>query len=223
MVHTRMAKAKVLPISPATAAKSKQSPAGNSVGKGRGQARIAASASAQSLKTYFISSDDRVVLLDRVGLRKEPEPVVLFSTLEEFTAATSNRPMQLLVRVWNNLPGARSVTRFQNRRIACERIWLAMQNIRFERDDEQRPPRPKKQATVMALLEAPEGATLAALMEATGWQAHSVRGFLSRKISAELGIAVESFRRDGERVYRISRPPTPAFTQNEVAALNRAE
>ncbi len=45
--------------------------------------------------------------------------------------------------------------------------------------------------------------TLQALMEASGWQAHSVRGFLSGKLSKQLGLRVESFRREGERVYAL--------------------
>jgi hypothetical protein len=48
-----------------------------------------------------------------------------------------------------------------------------------------------------------EGAALSVLMKATGWQAHSVRGFLSGKVSRDLGLPLESFRRDGERVYRL--------------------
>ncbi len=41
-------------------------------------------------------------------------------------------------------------------------------------------------------------------MQATGWQAHSVRGFLSGKVSKQLGLPVTSFRREGERVYQVS-------------------
>ena len=41
------------------------------------------------------------------------------------------------------------------------------------------------------------------LMELTGWQAHSVRGFLSAQLSKKRSLRVESFTRKGERVYRI--------------------
>jgi hypothetical protein len=40
-------------------------------------------------------------------------------------------------------------------------------------------------------------------MAATGWQAHSVRGFISGQLIKKLGLRVRSFRRDGERVYAI--------------------
>jgi hypothetical protein len=61
-----------------------------------------------------------------------------------------------------------------------------------------------KAATVLELLERPEGATLAELMKTTGWQAHSVRGFLSGTVSKKLGLAVTSAKiEDGERTYSI--------------------
>jgi len=56
---------------------------------------------------------------------------------------------------------------------------------------------------VIALLERPAGASLKAIMSATGWQAHSVRGFISGQLGKRLGFRVKSFERDGERVYAI--------------------
>jgi hypothetical protein len=58
---------------------------------------------------------------------------------------------------------------------------------------------------VIALLERPTGASLKAIMGATGWQAHSVRGFISGQLGKRLGLRVKSFERDGERVYLIRR------------------
>jgi hypothetical protein len=40
-------------------------------------------------------------------------------------------------------------------------------------------------------------------MKATGWQAHSVRGFLSGHLGKKLGLNVKSFQRNGERVYSV--------------------
>jgi hypothetical protein len=61
-----------------------------------------------------------------------------------------------------------------------------------------------KAATVLDLLKRPDGATLAELMKATAWQAHSVRGFLSGTVSKKLGLAVTSTKvEDGERSYSV--------------------
>jgi hypothetical protein len=59
-----------------------------------------------------------------------------------------------------------------------------------------------KKETVLALLRRPQGATLAELQKATGWQSHSVRGFLSGALRKNMGLKVKSGKREnGERVY----------------------
>jgi hypothetical protein len=66
-------------------------------------------------------------------------------------------------------------------------------------------PAPKgKIAALVALLRRPEGATVEAMMAATGWQPHSVRGALSGSVKKVLGLTVGSEKIDGVRVYRIS-------------------
>jgi len=50
----------------------------------------------------------------------------------------------------------------------------------------------------------PEGVTVKRIMQAIGWQSHTVRGFISGVIGKQLGLAVESTRTEkGERRYRI--------------------
>jgi hypothetical protein len=56
---------------------------------------------------------------------------------------------------------------------------------------------------VIALLQEPNGATLQAIMTATGWQSHSVRGFISGQLIKKRKLRVRSFERAGERVYKI--------------------
>ncbi len=54
------------------------------------------------------------------------------------------------------------------------------------------------------LLKRKKGATIEEIVEATGWQAHSVRGAISGTLKKKLGLAVTSERVDGRgRTYRI--------------------
>jgi hypothetical protein len=61
-----------------------------------------------------------------------------------------------------------------------------------------------KQSSAIALLRSTKGASIAALMETTGWQQHSVRGFLAGVVRKRLGLEVEYKKVDGCRVYRIT-------------------
>ena len=61
-----------------------------------------------------------------------------------------------------------------------------------------------KKAEVIAMLQKTKGATLAEIMKATQWQAHSVRGFLSGSLGKGMGLKVKSIKRaDGNRAYHI--------------------
>lgn len=60
-----------------------------------------------------------------------------------------------------------------------------------------------KIAILVGLLQQSGGTTIEAMMAATGWQAHSVRGAISGSIKKALGIAVISEKIDGVRTYRI--------------------
>lgn len=69
-------------------------------------------------------------------------------------------------------------------------------NPRFEADS--------KKSRFLAMLQRSEGATFSELMTATGWQAHSVRGFISGVLRKKLGIDVAlTDSPSGDRVYRV--------------------
>jgi hypothetical protein len=62
-----------------------------------------------------------------------------------------------------------------------------------------------KSGAVLALLNKPDGATIADMTGATGWQPHSVRGFLSGALKKKQGLAIKSEKgEDGQRRYRIA-------------------
>ena len=61
-----------------------------------------------------------------------------------------------------------------------------------------------KQALVIGLLQRPEGATIAQIMEATQWQQHTCRGTLAGTLKKRLGLTITSAKEaGGQRVYRI--------------------
>ena len=61
-----------------------------------------------------------------------------------------------------------------------------------------------KQATLIAMLRAPEGATIEEIMAATSWQSHTVRGAMAGALKKKLGLEVTSEKVEGRgRVYRL--------------------
>ena len=61
-----------------------------------------------------------------------------------------------------------------------------------------------KQSAAIAMLRSPRGTTIDGLMKATGWQQHSVRGFLAGVVRKRLCLNLDSSLVDGRRVYRVT-------------------
>jgi hypothetical protein len=65
-------------------------------------------------------------------------------------------------------------------------------------------PRASKTSALLKLLRSSKGASMAQLQHASGWQAHSVRGFLAGTVKRRLGLTVLSkVSQSGERLYSI--------------------
>ena len=129
---------------------------------------------------------------------------------DEWETIAGRWPLKRLVAIWNTLPDVRPVEKFTSRQIALERIWRAIESPekaegKAQSKSEQTKTRFRegsKAAQVYALLCRPEGATVHEIQDLTGWQRHSVRGFLSASVRKQ-GRRMRSFERQGERVYRV--------------------
>ena len=75
-----------------------------------------------------------------------------------------------------------------------------------------------KQARVIAMLCAPAGATIDAIMQVTNWQQHSVRGFLTAVVRKKLGFDLLSESADNGRIYRIYGQRASSSASTKTAA-----
>ena len=91
--------------------------------------------------------------------------------------------------------------------VADPEIEAAVIAIETKARAEAKTPRTRdnsKQATVISMLKRPEGATIPQICEATGWQAHTVRGTFAGAFKKKLGLNLVSDKGEGDRVYRIA-------------------
>jgi hypothetical protein len=135
------------------------------------------------MRTYVITQQNTASVYER-------EPTTEGTMVRSYDDLLS-WPSQRLVDVWNKLSTNAPVRKFENRTKGAQRVWRALEQL--TPIDE---PRSKKQA-VYELLQRPSGASLEELMSATGWQPHSVRGFIS---THKKEYDIERFQRD-ERQY----------------------
>jgi hypothetical protein len=92
----------------------------------------------------------------------------------------------------------KSATKGRKRRTAQTGAKAAQTGANTARPD-------SKKAKVVEMLRRSKGATLGEIVKSTGWQAHTVRGFVSGMLTKKMGLTVESFRTDDkERAYRIT-------------------
>ena len=176
------------------------------------------------MTAFTIDTDNNIsVSGSSPQMKQSEEGSESFSNPQELDKLAAQWPGARLVEIWNSLPGVEPVQRFTSRQVASARIWKAIQHLKptggapghrvaarrgSARKETGRGERPaarenSKTAKVIALLRQPTGASLKAIMVATGWQAHSVRGFLSGQLGKKMRLRVRSFQRDGERIYAL--------------------
>lgn len=142
-----------------------------------------------------------------------------FADKKELTRLIAGWPLARLVDIWNKLPNAKHLVRFADRRTAVKRIWDAVQHLQPAHGKQRATTAPSrgrphlrtdrrardgtKTERIIALLRRPSGATLTDIMSETGWQSHSVRGFISGQLMKRFGFRITSVKHGGERVYRI--------------------
>ena len=169
----------------------------------------------QRMQRFLITPENRMVTISSTGATLEGSTA--FDSEQQLGEVTSDWPASRLVEIWNALPGVTAIRKFKDRATALSRIWKQAQSlppfvepIPVEEVPAQQEAKSEsggsKKDLVVAMLDAAEGVTLAQIMAATGWQKHSVRGFLSGAVGKKMGLTVVSSKpKDGERVYRIER------------------
>jgi hypothetical protein len=88
---------------------------------------------------------------------------------------------------------------------AVEASWASDAAKDAAKESKPRTRESSKQAEVIRMLQRPEGATIAQICEATGWQAHTVRGTFAGALKKKLGLTITSDKAQGaQRVYRVA-------------------
>jgi Protein of unknown function (DUF3489) len=173
------------------------------------------------MTAFTIDAENNITIFASLKkIQGSEEGTETFTNQEEFAALADKWVGGRLVEVWNSLPGVQPVERFTSRRVAVGRIWKAIQHLEptgaaqsqkgLLKQGRARKKAARKQggkdtktAQIIALLKRPTGASLKTLTRETGWQSHSVRGFISGQLGKKMGLRVLSFQRDGARVYAI--------------------
>ena len=173
------------------------------------------------MQRFLITSENQMVTINSTA--ETPERGTAFDSEQQLAEVTSDWPASRLVEIWNALPGVTAIRKFKDRATALSRIWKQAQSLppfvepapveevpaqteEAKLEEAKSESGGSKKDLVVSMLDAAEGVTLAQIMAATGWQKHSVRGFLSGAVGKKMGLAVVSSKpKDGERVYRIQR------------------
>ena len=182
------------------------------------------------MTTFTIDTENSIAAL---AAEQAPDGAAPFTSEKDLLRLAAEWPAERLVEIWNGIPGVKPVTRFTSRKTAAGRIWKAIQSLapdgqpaasakgtkpaKAAKPAKQAKPakkaakkakggeRANKKAEVIAMMKRAGGATLGEIMKATGWQKHTVRGFVSI-LGSKGGEKIESSKSaSGERTYKIAK------------------
>jgi hypothetical protein len=185
----------------------------------------------KAMNTFTIATDNNITAF--TAAEQVPEGQDRFATEKEFAKLSADWPISRFPEVWNTFAGVvpfgdlKPVKKFTDRKTAVTRIWKAIQALTPAPAPLAAPAAPKKakapkdatakdatpttregskKAIVLELIRRADGASLTEIAGATGWQAHSIRGFISGSLGKKMGLTVESFKRpDGARAYKLAQ------------------
>jgi hypothetical protein len=152
------------------------------------------------MRIYIISNDGITLCREPPAAVNEGEIVV--ASNEELHAAQLSG--KRLLALWNALPGVEKRRKVGDRNALVDQLWSAIESLP---DPDAK--RPSKQDEVIAMLRRPEGATVDEVVNATGWQRHTVRGVFSGTLKKKLGLTLASAKEERGRVYRVAEPANP--------------
>lgn len=143
----------------------------------------------------YIFADHRVTVCAEAPTEL-PAEVVAIARVNELDP--KRFPVVRLLAIHNALPGVSPIKRFADRKIAIKSVWAALEKLPLGEVRAE-----TKQALVIRLLRRPEGSDIPGLVEATGWQPHSIRGLISGTLRKRQGLAVNLTMQEGRAIYRI--------------------
>ena len=153
------------------------------------------------MRIYIIGNDGITLCREAPVTVNEGETAV--ASKQELHAAPLSG--KRLLALWNALPRVEKRKKVGDRDALIDHLWSEIEALP---DPEPQPDarRPSKQDAVIALLRRPEGSTVDEVVNATGWQRHTVRGVFSGTLKKKLGFTIASTNEERGRVYRIAEP-----------------
>jgi hypothetical protein len=132
------------------------------------------------------------------------KPVKKFETREKAVKRIWQAVQELAPDAQDGAPGATTAAASRKRTTPAKKAPKRAKGASKAKAQKKPAREGSKKAEVLALMRRKNGATLAEIMKVTGWQAHSVRGFISGGLGKKMGLKVESTKgKDGERTYSV--------------------